>query len=241
MFIMKRLMIALLLLSQTIHAAEHLLHVRYAISYAIFGTIGFTEATLKIDPVKQRYTIDIEARARGLAKVMSNGRIEHYQSRGVVHEGMLRPQVFTTVTQKGVRFEERHRYRFDHGSQKITHMHRLKNGEDLKVTEELLPYYAKDDILTLFFNLKKYVTQGVCRKSRCTLTAVGANDKDGRIDIFPAKGEMLRVLLHRRIFASKQGELYVHLTKEGFSDYALLKDVIFFGDVKAKAIKIARK
>ncbi len=238
---MKTVIITLLLLFQTLYAEKKVLHVRYDISYAIFGTIGVSDATLTIDPEKKQYTIQIKAHAKGLAKLMSNGRVELYESHGVIKKGILIPQRYETLTKKGRHFEELHRYRFDHKARKIFHKHQIKTADNTQMTEEVLPYYARDDIQTLFFNLKKYVQSGVCHKNGCTLRAVGANDKEGRVDIVPAKKNMLKVILHRRIFASKRGEIYIHLTKEGFSDYAMLKDVVFFGDVKAKAIKIEHR
>ncbi len=239
---MKKLLLILLLIllffSAPLFATSRVLHVRYDISYAIFGVIGQSDARLVIDPDTRNYRIEINASARGIAKVMSNGRVESYESIGVVKEGLLVPQLFVTRTRKGKRYEEVHRYRFDHHNKKVFHEEKIRYNNKTKVRKEVLPYYARDDIQTLFFNLKKYVESGVCSEKRCTLKAVGANDKDGRVDIEPARKKMLKVILHRRIFASKQGEIYIHLTEEGISDYALLKDVIFFGDVKAKATKI---
>ena len=235
---MKKVLLILLLFFAPLFATLKMLHAHYDISYAIFGVIGQSDARLVIDSDTQKYRIEINASARGIAKVMSNGRVESYESVGVVKDGLLVPQFFVTRTRKGAHFDQTDRYRFDHQAKKIVHLHQARRKGETKMKEEILPYYARDDILTLFFNLKKYVESGICSEKRCTLKAVGANDKDGSVDIEPARKKMLKVILHRRIFASKQGEIYIHLTEEGISDYALLKDVIFFGDVKAKATKI---
>lgn len=231
----------LLLIWAPLFAATQVLHVHYDISYAIFGVIGHSDARLIIDPDTRKYRIEINASASGLAKVMSNGRAESYESIGVVKGGVLIPHLFITRTRKGSHYEEVHRYRFDHLNKKLFHAVEIRHNGKRKMRKEVLPYYAKDDIQTLFFNLKKYVEKGICQAKRCTLRAVGANERDGSVDIAPAKKKMLKVILHRRIFASKQGEIYIHLTDEGISDYAILKDVIFFGDVKAKATKIEQQ
>lgn len=216
------------------------LHVRYDISYAIFGVIGVSEAMLTIDPRQKRYHIVNTGRAKGVAKLMSAHRVERYESEGRVVDGLLVPEYFTTITEKGKYYKEVHRYRFDHAKHRVWHLKRLTTREGTTESERLLGFYAKDDVQTLFFNLPRYVRHGICKANRCTLYAVGANEKDGRVDIYPAKHGMLRVILHRRIFASKRGEIFVHLTKEGISDFAMLKDVIFFGDIKAKATKIEK-
>ncbi len=216
------------------------LYVKYDISYAIFGTIGQSEALLVIDPEAKTYRITIEAQAKGLAKLMSNRRIERYRSEGTLRGNLLVPHLFETFTGKGKYFQEAHIYRFDHTKRKIIHQESIVTKEERKEKEEILPYWAEDDILTLFFNLHRYVRKGICKGSSCRLKAVGANDRDGSVDISP-QGKYLKVILHRRIFASKQGEIYVHMRKDGIADFAMLKDVIFFGDVKAKATTIRKK
>ncbi len=232
---MKSLMtILLLVLLPTALYSYRMLHVGYDISYAIFGSIGKADARLRIDPESQRYKITIEASATGVAKLMSNRRIESYSSEGRVADGLLVPEMFRTETRKGKHFREAHTYRFDYRNRVILHESSVTSDGRTQRKQEKLSYFAGDDILTLFFNLHRYVKRGICTGSRCRLRAVGANDKDGRVDIAP-QGKYLKVILHRRIFASKRGEIYVHLRKDGISDFAMLKDVIFFGDVKAKA------
>ncbi len=242
---MNRILIALFLLLSVPGAAGNppiqRLHAVYDISYAIFGSIGTADALLTIDPKQHTYRITIKARAKGIAKLMSNRRIERYESRGHLQNGLLVPALFITSTRKGKYFHELHRYRFNHAQKEILHQKRIQTKEETIVEDAPLSYYAKDDILTLFFNLHRYAREGICPQMRCSLQAVGANDKDGVVDINPAQNGMLKVILHRRIFASRQGEIYLHLTKEGISDYAMLKDVIFFGDVKAKATTIEKK
>ena len=240
MFNMKAFIPLLLLFFTTVHGdIFRELYVKYEISYAIFGTIGESEARLVIDPKAATYRITIEAKAKGLAKLMSNRRIERYISRGIVRNNLLIPQIFETDTKKGNYFREHHIYRFNHTAKKVFHFERITIKRDEKEREETLSYWAEDDILTLFFNLHHYVKRGTCKGSFCRLKAVGANDKDGLVDISP-KGKYLKVILHRRIFASRHGEIYVHMRKDGIADFAMLKDVIFFGDVKAKAITIRK-
>ena len=40
------------------------------------------------------------------------------------------------------------------------------------------------------------------------------------------------VVMHRKLYHSKKGELEVKMGKEGIVDKAVLKDLIFFGDVR---------
>ncbi len=207
----------------------------YDISYAIFGVIGHSKASLKID--KDHYLIHIEASASGIAKLMSNQRVEIYESRGKIIKGRLVPDILEIQTKKGSHFASMERYLFDYKERVILHLvQNIKDGKKVK-EEKKLDYFAPDDILTLFFNLPFYLKQNSCSGKKCIFLAVGANEKDGKVDIWRV-GESFKVRLHRRIFASKDGEMLVHLRDDGICDNALLKDVIFFGDVKAKVTKI---
>ncbi|HSR73574.1 MAG TPA: hypothetical protein VLL31_01910, partial [Sulfurovum sp.] len=79
--------------------------------------------------------------------------------------------------------------------------------------------------------------------------AVGADRKNGRVDLTIPLPEHLKkmktllgegkeeswyakVVMHRKLYHSKQGELDVRIGKEGLVDKAVLKDLIFFGDVR---------
>jgi len=107
-------------------------------------------------------------------------------------------------------------------------------------TKRDLNYYAKNDLLTLYFNLDHYFKPS---KYRYKLYAVGGNETDGEVDIeilrnpgsikriLKADGRYLRVLLNQKIFASKKGELYLVQGDDGIATKGLLKDVIMFGDI----------
>lgn len=233
---MKTIILGLMLLFTTLNAAQtRYIRAYYDISYAIFGKIGEVEATL--EQHEKSYSIDIRAEATGIAKLMSNRRIEKYHSEGSVVGGLLRPKRFSVTTLKGKYYKATHSYLFDHQAKKVLHETSITQKEGSIQKEEVLEYYAKDDILTLFFNLGEYL-QNVCSSGTCSLVAVGANEKDGKVDIHALGGGNFKVILHRRIFASKQGEMSVHINNKGVCDRALLKDVVFFGDVKAKTTKI---
>ncbi len=210
----------------------------YDISYAIFGKIGETSAKLDIN--EDQYTIMIEAKASGIAKLMSHSRTEFYESKGIISDDSFIPLVFTAKVKKGDRLALTHRYHFDYENKQVRHLEILG---DKQTKDEILPYFAHNDILTLFFNLKSYLKEHDCADNGCTFSAIGANEKDAQVDIYNVNLESndLTVVLHREIFASKEGKIDIHMTPRGLCSDALLKDVIFFGDVKAKATKIIYK
>ena len=234
---MKKIVLFILFTTLLLFGAKpRTLEAEYAISYAIFGKIGQAEARLQVQ--NNRYHIEIKAEATGIAKFMSNQRIERYSSSGIIENGRLQPERFILETRKGKYFKKEHHFLFDHLQKKVKHLTYTIDKEEKRENEEILSYYARDDILTLFFNLRFYLQQE-CKTGKCTLVAAGANEKDGRVDIISLGKNRFKVTLHRRIFASKQGEMEIHINEMGICDFALLKDVVFFGDVKANTTKIS--
>lgn len=223
-------------------AGAKVLSATYEVSYGIFDTMGVADARLEIRD-DQTYTIRIEARTTGLAKTLSNNRVEIYESHGTVQNGRLIPQKYVktrrTDSKKIIKI-----YTFDH-AKKTVWRETIEKDEWDRVKND---YYATEDILSLFFNFKHY-TQS---RQDCSITAIGGNKKDGRIDIaFPDKeelrimkrqlemeeGEFFKVILNDRIFASERGELLINLGSDGLCDKAILEDVLFFGDVVGRRVK----
>jgi hypothetical protein len=80
-------------------------------------------------------------------------------------------------------------------------------------------------------------------------SVVGADRKNGRVDVIVPSGNALKqmkilmgegkkgdwyskVVMHRKLYQSEKGELDVRIGKEGIVEKAVLKDLIFFGDVR---------
>ncbi|WP_187647966.1 DUF3108 domain-containing protein [Nitrosophilus labii] len=233
------------LYSQTIEA-------KYRVTYGILGKVGYSVATFTKN--KDRYVIKVKAKATGLAKILSRGREEEYISEGVVQKGILIPKVYKKV-RKNASKKSIKVYRFDHEKKRIfVHTKRYKSGKLESKHDEILQYYAKDDILSLYFNLKKYFING---KKHLVFFAVGGNRKDGKVDVYLPEGKELKklkslfgnekglymdVVIHQKIFASKEGRLHIVMDeKSGVAKKALLKDVIFFGDIVGKLDKLKIK
>ncbi|MBN2870222.1 MAG: DUF3108 domain-containing protein [Campylobacterales bacterium] len=237
---MKTIVLLMIVLAQI--AGAKVLSATYEVSYGIFDTMGTADARLEIRD-DQTYTIRIEARTTGLAKTLSNNRIEIYESHGIVQNGRLVPQKYAktrrTDSKKLIKI-----YTFDHAN-KTVWRETIEKDEWDRVKND---YYATDDILSLFFNFNHYMNP---RKNR-SIAAIGGNKKDGRIDVvFPGKsetalmkqkleiegGEFLKVILNDRIFASERGELLINLGSDGLCDKAILEDVLFFGDIVGRRVK----
>jgi hypothetical protein len=230
-----KFMIALLLGFNTLFAVS----VTYDVTFGGLSKLGTAKATMEIN--QNRYKIVVSAKATGLAKVLSGGREEIYSSQGVVVKGLLRP--LTYKKERYSRGKQRIRtYSVNHRTKEVTvDTWDRKRGKETRSSERF-NYYAKDDILTLFFNLKHYIKT---KKDRA-FYAIGGNKKDGKVNVvFPKKkelatmkrymkeekGEFLKVILNQKIFSSSNGELLINLDSDGLCQKAVLKDVILFGDI----------
>ena len=222
----------------------------YKVGFGIFGKIGTAKAVFKIKK-DNTYHISIKAAAIGLAKVLSGGRVESYESEGKVINGFLVPDIYKGITQNHSKISTKIYY-FLHKKRVIDMLKiRVKDGKESRSNEKL-KYYAKNDILTLFFNIKHYLDNFKFKGTK-NLYAVGANKKDGKVNIIaPAgkqlsqlksylkkkKGHFLIVFVNQKIFASKRGELYLDINDDGVCTKAVLKDVVLFGDIRGELVDL---
>ncbi|MBV5321151.1 MAG: DUF3108 domain-containing protein, partial [Sulfuricurvum sp.] len=226
---MKIIVLLLLLLSQMLIAK--VISATYEVSYGIFQTMGIADARFETRE-DDTYSIRIEVRTTGVAKLLTNNRIETYESHGHIINGVLVPKKYIKIRRTDSKKTTKI-YTFDHPN-KIVWRESIQSDEWDKVKNE---FYASEDILTLFFNFKNYLKN---RQDRA-FYVIGGNRKDGRIDVtFPKEdelremketleldeGDFLKVILNDRIFSSAQGELLINLDSSGLCEKAILEDVL---------------
>jgi hypothetical protein len=237
---MKKIAFAFLLLSQILSAK--VITATYEVSYGIFETLGIADARFEIRD-DDTYMIRIEARTTGLAKLLTNNRVETYESHGSIVNGQLIPKKYIKIRRTDSKKTTKI-YTFDHVS-KTVWRENIQSDEWDRVKND---FYAPEDLLSLFFNFKNHLK---LRQDRA-FYAIGGNTKDGRIDVkFPKNqpliemkqklemenGDFLKVILNDRIFASAQGELLINLDSGGLCEKAILEDVLLFGDIVGKRVK----
>lgn len=237
---MKRIVFVLIVLSQLTYAK--VITATYEVSYGIFESLGIADARFETRD-DDTYSIRIEARTTGLAKLLTNNRVETYESYGHIVNGILVPQKYIKIRRTDSKKTTKI-YTFDHPN-KTVWCENIQSDEWDKVKND---FYASEDILTLFFNFKHYLKE---RHDRA-FYVIGGNRKDGRVNVmFPKNetleqmkqtlemesGEFLKVVLNDRIFSSAQGELLINLDSEGLAEKAILEDVLFFGDIVGKRIR----
>lgn len=214
----------------------------YEVSYGIFQTMGIADARFETRE-DDTYSIRIEARTTGIAQMLTNNRIEIYESHGSIVNGTLIPKKYIKIRRTDSKKMTKI-YTFDH-PKKMVWRENIDHDEWEKVPNE---FYAAEDVLSLFFNFKNHLR---LRHNRA-FYAIGGNKKDGRIDVvFPRaeevsemreklqmeEGTFLKVILNDRIFSSEKGELWINLGEGGLCEKAVLQDVLLFGDIVGKRVR----
>jgi hypothetical protein len=225
----------------------------YDVSYGILGKVGSAHATIFIE--EGTYNIRVEARGVGLTNFFSRGREEVYESTGLLKEGKLLPTLFIKEKSWGDKTEKK-RYFFHHDKKTVSVLKTAVEGGKVEETRTLLPYYAQNDILSVFFNLASLIGEDLQPKLLREIVAVGANRENGLLSVETPVGNvrqeiqnllkrddhLLIVILNQKLFSSKRGELFINVNDKGISDRVVLKDVLLYGDLvgKIKNLKIEK-
>lgn len=256
---MKKLLLTLTILTLQLFAAN--IEGSYKITYGGFLNLGEAKATLITN--QNTYAIRIEANTVGMAKVLTNNRVEIYESKGSFENNTFTPKTFTQIKKDDLKSTIK-TFDFDYKNEKV-YLHQIKEEIKSKYDKNLqkvenkfkeesnttLDFFAKNDLLSLFFNLNKLLLNIVDGKEY-TLKAVGANKTKGEINVIVPNGEKKVELesdldtksktkfiayINQRIFSSARGELLISLNSDGFCNKAILKDVLLFGDIKGEMVK----
>jgi hypothetical protein len=239
--------ILLFILATSLFATD--ISAKYKVSFGIFGQIGIAKTNLHVE--NNEYKITIHAKTTGMANLLSGEREEWYVSAGKVNDGILIPDFYQKTVQRysssdgeTVLKKDIRKYIFSHDTKQL-HVEQTKyKGKQVTHEKKDGDYYTTNDLLSLFFNFKKMLPS-LEVKTPSIFYAVGANKTDGRIDVKPLhvkdefdwkSGHLMKVIVNDDIFASDKGELLINLRDDGLCQQAILKDVLFFGDIRGEMI-----
>jgi len=234
-----------------VNLSAETIKVDYKVDFGIVGEIGVAHAKLVKD--KDTYNIDIKLEATGITKFLSGDRKEEHISKGHIENGLLVSDFYHIKKTHGSKMRDII-YKINHKTKRVIKIDKKwKDGKLYKERERVIPYYSKDDLLTLYFNLNKYIKdKNVSRDYK--FRAVGAEIQKGYVDIhIPDVDELeeykellgedrecwyARAVVHQKIFSSDKGELLLAIRKrDGITKRAVLKDLLLFGDVRAYIIE----
>jgi len=255
---MKKLTLLFILVLFSVSSFAKIIEAKYDVTYGSLLDLGVATTTLEIN--KNTYTIKIVAKTTGMARHLSKNRVEIYESYGIIKDNEFIPNKHIK-TKKDDDKQRTKTYTFDHKNKKIF-VENVKSGIKINYNAQLekvevpfssksistLDYYAKDDLLSLFFNIKD-VVKDFEKGKEYSLKAVGANKTKGVINIAMPDEKRLKMMnevlktddkikftayINQKIFQSKRGELLISLNKHGFCTFTVLKDVLLFGDIVGK-------
>lgn len=231
-------------LGTTLHAARF--QAQYAVTFWWLGRVG--TARIHFESHDKHYHIEAEAYLEGVAALIGHHHHERHTSSGMIADnGDLIPNQYD-VNKSLDDFQSlqhfyfsppRHRILFyAEDTYKHTHKHfdpatmgfKKVNTVEKRRYRRVLPFYARNDLLTLYFNVRRHLDtlEGTLR-----LNAAGA--RDGKVTINPTPvHNHFTVVLEQDIFKSKEGKLFVDTDASHYVTRAVLKDVLLFGDLEVK-------
>jgi hypothetical protein len=239
LFMLFFLLLTALLSAETIKAD-------YSVSYGLFGKIGTAKALLLKE--EKKYSITIVLESTGLAKILSKDRKEKHISTGHIENGLLISDSYQVHRSYGSK-EMTKSYMIDHQKKQVIKRYvKKEHGKTVSDEKQILPYYAKDDLLTLYFNLDRLIPDKTVAKSYL-FQAVGAEKQSGKVKVTIPEKSALQIyknslggdaawyataIIYQKIFQSEEGRLMLAVGKNGIIKKAVLKDVVFFGDIVAE-------
>ncbi|MCF6245526.1 MAG: hypothetical protein L3J43_10895 [Sulfurovum sp.] len=219
---------------------------KYSVEYGIIGEIAKVSASMKTN--KNSYVIDANLTVIGfIANKATDNLKERHISKGHISKGKYITDMYQMIKSYG-KYNATTIYRTNHKKKYVTREYKKwKNGK-LIIHEKLkLKYYATHDLTNIFMNLAQYKMQKTGKEY--VKKVVGADRKNGSVLLsLPTakeaysmkkilgktkKGEWYaKLIMQRQVYDSKRGELELKVGNDGMLEMAVLKDLVFFGDVR---------
>jgi len=223
-------------------ATAEVTQLNYKATFGIFGTVGTIKN--KLTQNKKTYQIDTTVKLAGLAKMLMGGQTERYVSKGHMEDGLMVSDMYKMISEKKDKVTSKV-YRIDHKRKYVTKRYRkwLK-GKLVEDTTKRLSFYAKDDLLTLYFNLghaikqkgKKYIFKAVgLEKQKGTVQITvpsDANNASYKKDLGTGAVLYAKALIVQKNFRKKKGDILLAVAKDGFIQKSVIKDILLYGDAK---------
>ena len=219
----------------------------FKVEFGIIGEIGIANAVLTKDD--KSYEINVKLKATGIAETLSGGRKEHHISKGHIENGVMIADYYQVTKSHGSKMGTK-LYSINHEEKTVKKEYkRWKNGKLTTDKSETLDFYSADDLLSLYFNLNEKIIDRKKAK-KYTFKAVGAEKQKGTVEVaIPKELELddyketlgesddswyAKAIVHQNIFSSDKGELLLRIGADGITQKAVLKDLLFFGDIRAE-------
>ncbi len=216
--------------------------INYKATFGIFGKVGTIDNTIVQNQTS--YKIETTVKLAGMAKTILGGQKEHYISEGHMENGMMVSDHYTMTTSKKNQKKVKE-YRVDHIHKYVTKRYRKwKHGKLVRETTEKLKFYAKNDLLTLYFNMDKAIKE---KGKVYTMKAIGLEKQKGIVQVTVPNGAQAarykkylgptadwyaKARIVQENFRKKSGDILLSVSEDGFIKKAVIKDILMFGDAK---------
>ncbi|CAA6820096.1 MAG: Unknown protein [uncultured Sulfurovum sp.] len=237
----------ILFISMTVLLPAKVSVLNYEATFGIFGKVGTIDNTLRQND--NSYTIETRVSLLGIAKMLLKGQEEHYVSKGHMENGLMVSDFYEMTTLKGNKKKVK-TYSFDHQKKLVTKRYRKwKDGKVVKDKTETLKFYAKDDLLTLYFNLNTALYK---KNKKYLFKVVGLEKQNGKVYITVPSDKKVKwykqnlgegaklyakALIHQRNFKKKKGDILLAIGQDGFIQKSVIKDILLYGDAVLNRVK----
>jgi hypothetical protein len=218
----------------------------YSVEFGVLGEIAKVKATLDIH--KNSYVIDVIMNvSSSIAKMATDNLKERHISKGHISKGHYITDSYEMIKSFG-EYNTYSHYRTNHNNRTIRLRYKKwKNSKIIRSNIRKLGYYAKNDLVNIFLNLTRYKNQtkgkgyikkvaGADRRNGSVLLTLPSARKAKEMEelLGPLdQGEWYSTLImQRKLYASKKGELKIKMAKDAMLKKAVLKDLVFFGDIR---------
>ena len=224
------------------HVAEaKVTQLNYKATFGVFGKVGTINNRLTQNTTT--YRIDTKVKLAGLAKTILGGQVEDYVSTGHMDNGLMVSDKYTMTSTKKNKIVKKE-YHIDHKNKFVTKRYRKwVKGKLTKDYTQKLKFYAKDDLLTLYFNIGHAVKE---KGKTYHFKAVGLEKQKGKVNItVPSDSKTAKykkdlgkahlyakALIYQKNFRKKKGDILLGIDKDGFIKKSVIKDILLFGDAK---------
>ncbi len=196
----------------------------YKAKYGWFGTVGIANGYFEKNATN--YKISTYSQITKFIDFKN-----YHISQGIIKNGILIPLIYKNII---IKDDKKYSliYKFDYKNKKIYKL-KYKNGKF--IYKRVLDFFAKNDILTLYFNIPKIMT-----KNKQTFYALGGDRDTGRVDVeILSKGKITKIKanLYNKIFAGDRGILFLDInTSNWVTLKGIVKNVLKIGDLKGKLV-----
>ena len=245
----RSLMLSILWIFFVSFSSAQVTKIDYVGTFGVFGKVAMLKT--KMTKKSSRYELVTDLEVHGIAKLILDNHEEQHISKGHVVNGLMVSDDYTIKQNRGSK-KVLKEYTFDHKQKKVTkRVRKWQKGKLVKDKKETLKFYARDDLLTLYFNLNNAIKDKKKGKSYLFRSA-GLEKQDGKAyitipdstklpvykkDLGTTALRYAKILIHQRNFRKKKGDILLSVAKDGFIEKAVIKDVLLYGDARIERVR----